>query len=81
MWDHMVQKHGSPRDIDPIKDFRFEKVSSHRDPLNRQIEEAIRINQALEQKTLIARSGYIQKVNCLNRKEEHFAPRKRNNYQ
>ena len=81
MWDHMVQKHGSPRDIDPLKDFRFEKVSSHRDPLNRQIEEAIRINQALEQKTLLARSGYIQKVNSLNRKEEHFAPRKRNSYQ
>ena len=77
----MVPKHGSPRDIDPLKDFRFEKVSSHRDPLNRQIEEAIRINQALEQKTLLARSGYIQKVNSLNRKEEHFAPRKRNSYQ
>ena len=64
----MVQKHGSPHDIDPLKDFRFEKVSSYRDPLNRQIEEAIRINQALEQKTLLARSGYIQKVNSLNRK-------------
>ena len=81
MWDHMVLKHGSPREIDPIKDFKFEKVRSHRDPLNRQIEEAIRINQALEHKTLVIGSGQILKVKCLNRKEEHFAPRKRNNYQ
>ena len=49
MWDHMYLKHGAPHVIDPLKDFKSQKISSHRDPLNRQIEEAIRIIQALEQ--------------------------------
>ena len=35
MWEHMFLKHGAPREIDTMKDFKLKKVSNHRDPLNR----------------------------------------------
>ena len=81
MWEHMYLRHGAPREVNPETDFKFQKISSHRDPLSRQVEEAIRINQAMDRNTITSRSGQIYKVNSLNRKEEHFAPRKRRNYQ
>ena len=81
MWEHMYLRHGAPREVNPETDFKFQKISSHRDPLSRQVEEAIRINQVMDRKTITSRSGPISKVNSLNRKEEHFAPRKRRNYQ
>ena len=50
MWDHMFNQHGAPKleEIDQKKDIRFENVGGHRDPMTRQVEEAVRIIQARE---------------------------------
>ena len=50
MWDHTYTNHGAPQleELSIEKDYRFEAVSGHRDPLNRQIEEALRIVKARE---------------------------------
>ena len=79
MWDHVFHKHGAPEinDINPSKDFTFENVSNHRDPMARQVEEAIRIIQSREKGSFTSRSEKDLKVKSLNRRDEHFAPRKR----
>ena len=41
MWDHRVDKHQGDMDIDPDMDFKWEIISSHRDPLSRQVTEAV----------------------------------------
>ena len=50
------------------------------DPMTRQIEEACRIAQALDRKTLTNNSGKMTPIISLNRKGECFAPRVRNDY-
>ena len=79
MWDHVFHQHGAPQldEIDPRKDFRFENVSGHRDPMARQVEEAIRIIQARENSSYTNRSNKDLKVKSLNCRDEHFAPRQR----
>ena len=79
MWDHAYYKHGAPNfnDIDPSRDFTFENVSNHRDPMARQVEEALRIIQSREKGSYTTRSQKDLKVKSFNRRDEHFAPRQR----
>ena len=82
MWNHMFRHNGAPRleEIDSKKDFRFESIGGHRDPMTRQVEEAVRIIQARENGSYTNRSERDLKVKSLNRKDEHFAPRQRFTY-
>ena len=79
MWDHVFHKHGAPEltNIDPSRDFTFENVSYHRDPMARQVEEALRIFQSREKVSYTSRSNKDLKVNSLYRRDEHFAPQQR----
>ena len=61
----------------PEKNFKFQIVNNHRDPLSRQLEEAVRINKALENGIAIDRSQKEVSVSCLNRRGEAFAPYQR----
>ena len=82
MWEHVYYKHGAPeaKDINPAQDFTFENVRGTRDPMARQVEEAIRIIQAREKGSFTTGSLKDLTVKSLNRKDEHFAPRRRMTY-
>ena len=43
MWDHQLEAHGGDHSINPEADFAFNVVNSHKDPLTRQIAEAVKI--------------------------------------
>ena len=58
-------------------DYEFSLITTYRDPLTRQIAEAIRINEALEYNKYTDNKGEIIEIRSLNRKGEHFAPRER----
>ena len=70
--DHSLQKHGSPGGF--LTDYSFKPVSTHRDPLTRQIEESVRIAWAVERGVYYNSQGKEINVKCLNRKGEAFAP-------
>ena len=76
MWDHIRDVHnGDPNPQNPQLDFKFAVVSSHRDSMERQIKEAVRIKAALSGKVRESDvSKFPREVNCLNRKGEYFAP-------
>ena len=57
-----------------LREFNFSVLSSHRDPMTRQIEEAVRIANGLDLNRHTDKRGLEVTVNCLNRKEETFAP-------
>ena len=38
------EKHKNEPSIDLIKDFKFEIIKKHRDPLTRQVDEAVKVN-------------------------------------
>ena len=80
MIDHHRREHSQEPPPDLEKDFRFKVLAKHKDPMSRQVEEACRIAQALEQKTLTTNSGKLTSVISLNRKGESFAPRSRPEY-
>ena len=73
MFDHITEKHNHVQ-IDKLTDFKFEVVKGFRDPLTRQITEAIRIGQ--EQNGIFYKPEGNNIYN-LNRKSEVFAPRER----
>ena len=75
--DHAREAHGGVHGIDPIKDIKFIRKSSHRDPLTRQVEEAALITWGLEKGQDIGSKNEPEFIVCLNRKEEKFAPRVR----
>ena len=77
MVDHHRSKHQQEDLPNPQSDYRFEVLSKHKEPMTRQIEEACRINQALEKNSLTKTSGEIIPIVTLNRKGEGFAPRSR----
>ena len=77
MVDHYRSKHQQEDPPNPESDYRFEVLSKHKEPMTRQIEEACRINQALERNTLTKTSGEIIPIISLNRKGESFASRSR----
>ena len=75
MWDHVRDMHGgSINHQNPGLDFKFSLVSTHRDPLERQIKEAIRIESSF--RGIVKKSNFSnenQSVVSLNRKGEYFA--------
>ena len=74
MWDHISEAHGGSPGTETKDAFRFEIVSSFRDPLERQIAEATRINQALNRLTLTNMKDKAMPMVSLNRRHEHFSP-------
>ena len=75
MYDHNQDKH--PETTLDQSDFKFSVISSHKDPLSRQVTEAVRILQATDRKTFTGNSNTELLVKPLNRRLEHFAPRER----
>ena len=73
MFDHITWKHKNIK-IDKLTDFKFEVVEGFRDPLTRQITEAIRIGQ--EQNGIFYKPKGNNIYN-LNKKSEVFSPRER----
>ena len=71
MWDHSLEVHGA--EVDAETDYVFSIIAKHRDPLSRQTEEAVRIVQALEKRTLSDHKSIDRTIIPLNRKGEHFA--------
>ena len=77
MWDHQLEAHGGDHSINPEADFAFNVVNSHKDPLTRQIAEAVKIQRALDSRTFQSSGNKILKIKPLNRRSEHFAPQER----
>ena len=73
MFDHMDDKHPDSN-MDPDKDFKFTIIDTFRDPLSRQVSEAVRIKAAVEKGIFIDFRNKKHIVNSLNRRLEHFAP-------
>ena len=76
MWDHMKAKHPGEKTTDNDH-FKFEVVTGFRDPLTRQITEAIRIGQARDDRIFYNNKGESKIIMTLNRKSEVFLPRER----
>ena len=76
MWDHMKDRHPDIKTAEDIH-FKFEVVTGFRDPLTRQITEAIRIGQARDDQVFYNSRGEGQVAMTLNRKSEFFSPRER----
>ena len=77
MVDSQCKEHQEEQPPDPFEDYKFELVSKHKDPMTRQIEEAVRINQTFFTRTITSNSEDVKPVFPLNRKGEHFCPRSR----
>ena len=75
MWDHSSLVHGGVRDY--YNDYKFKPLSSHRDPLSRQITEAVRISKAINSGVHMNDRYEEIPVLSLNRKGECFAPLER----
>ena len=75
MWDHHIDKHENDT-IDPNNDFKRKVLDIMKDPMTRQIREAVRIEDALNKGIILTHEGN-RKIESLNRKEEHFQARKR----
>ena len=73
--DHHINKHENDT-IDPLNDFKWTILDRMKDPLTRQIREAVRIEESLNRGTILTHEGH-KKIESLNRKEEHFQARKR----
>ena len=75
MWDHWASAHSNQGSPETDKEFRFKILSKHRDPFNRQITEAIRIEKALDNNIILDKSDKPTEIKSLNRRFEHFCPR------
>ena len=75
MYDHNQDTH--PDTTLEYTDFKFNVISSHKDPLSRQTTEAVTILQATDRRTFSGSSNTEFLVKPLNRRMEHFAPRER----
>ena len=80
MWDHHVAQHGAHIPPDP-KNFSFKVLETFKDPMTRQIKEASRIQMALEKGLHLDSKGDKISVVSLNRKNEYFQAKKRNNHE
>ena len=74
MWDHHIDKHENDT-IDPNNDFKWKVLDIMKDPMTRQIREAVRIEDALNKGIILTHEGH-RKIENLNRKEKHFQARK-----
>ena len=72
--DHFREAHKDDPDVVPERDIKFSVLASFKDPLTRQIAEAVKIRRALEKNTYIDPGGEVVQTFSLNRKFEHFAP-------
>ena len=77
MWDHQLEAHGGDHRICLEEDFAFNVASSYKDPLTRQIAEAVKIRRALDSRTFQSSENKILRIKPLNRRSEHFAPQER----
>ena len=77
MVDHHRSKHQNEGLPNPEADYRFEVLAKHKEPMTRQIEEAVRIQTSIQTGLHIDTKGRSHKVKTLNRKNEHFTARKR----
>ena len=75
MWDHHRDHHDG-QNLD-ILDYQFNVIINFNDPMTRQIEEAVRIQQSLKLGLYIDKNGKARSIKSLNRKNEHFTARKR----
>ena len=75
MFDHITEKHKNIK-IDKLTDFKFEVVEGFRDPLTRQMTEAVRIGKG-QNGIFYNPKEEVQNIYNLNRKSEVFAPRQR----
>ena len=80
--DHINEVHKDDPNVVPERDFKFSVISSFKDPLTRQITEAVKIRRALEKNTFLDPGGEAIQITSLNRKYEHFVPlvRRHENY-
>ena len=76
MWDHTKDAHSGIVG-DPRMDYKFQLLSSHRDPLERLIMEATRIKQALGSGSFTDYKDKLTPISSLNRKFEYFCPKER----
>ena len=76
MWDHSTGTHGGPSS-NLEEDYHFTLINTFRDPMTRQISEAVRINRALEAKLHTTARHKDVPIKSLNRKGECFAPMER----
>ena len=75
--DHKLDKHRDEVDFDPKSDMKSTVLENFRDPLTRQIREAVRIKQAVEFNTYTDNREKSVHIFNLNRKTEYFAPQER----
>ena len=77
MWDHSVSHHGGVISQDSSADYTFRIQGVFRDPLTRQLDEAVRIGMVEGHgKVLGDRSeGVGGLAVVLNRKDEHYQPK------
>ena len=77
MWDHKMEAHSNDLNIDPVKDFNFSILNRHRDPMTRQLEEAVRVTRALNNNRHTDKKNLEIDVISLNRRGETFEPNRR----
>ena len=78
MWDHKKENHS---DLDMTNsDFQFNIINRFKDPMTRQVEEAVRIQHSLALGIHTDKTGKLKNIKSLNRKFEYFCPKKRNNF-
>ena len=76
MFDHHMETH--PDEIeDTVEDFKFKLLGTYRDPLTRQLMEAVKIKTALDKEILKQTNRQVINIESLNLRGEHFAPRER----
>ena len=78
MTDHMdLTNRDDTETFNPRIAFSFNILRKHRDSMSRQIEEAVRINQSLDSKTLTDSNNIDKMIVPLNRRGECFGSRSR----
>ena len=78
MTDHMDLTHREDTEtFDPRTAFSLNLLRKHKNSMNRQIEEAVRINQSLDSKTLTDNNNIDKVIRPLNRRGDCFGPRSR----
>ena len=69
MWDHKMETHPTDQSMDPVRDFNFTILERHRDPMTRQLEEVVRVTNALNRQRHTNNKSIEEKVDCLNRRD------------
>ena len=70
MWDHHINEHGNDQ-IDSDNDYSWNMLDRMKDPMTRQIKEAVRIEDALSKGIHQTHLGQ-RRIRSLNWKEKHF---------